>query len=546
MGLLDSIKGRKGARSQFGYGITTADSYLKHIQACAGEGVCRSSNPWSAVADAPDWSSVVKEAGNKLVYSNDDTRVKSDTVTTNSSDFRKTLNDEDTIVPPRTIMVFQNIVTTPKQDRDGDVLKTEGAEIDAAMPLLWQHMHVAPIGRMIEVVEHSKDRLLVTSAVIDSALGNDTANLIEFGALRISHGFIPKEYQELDTKEGDMPGFEITKFEIMEESVVSVPSNTDAIIEAVSRGKLADPLVKEWAKHYYENRPIVASGIDMEKFILDPVAKSAEPDDDETETETEADDSPVEIIDEDVSGEDGHDDDEKESCCDEIGECGCDSAAEEKAGKPYPNEHACRLESPDKYNDFRRDEREADNGKVYTVIYGHDSSDDAWHEQAFRYLKEDWDEAEARQHCDGHNGQTFEPATATEDSIDLTTKGGRVLSARNAKAIESAVELIEDISKADSSDVSARYRALANEALRGLQSILKDAGDEDETSRDTETDSEGKSVSLEDAAKQLLVMAGDADPTLLKRVALVLNETADATERQRDEDEFKAVLKSLV
>ena len=455
MGLLDSIKGRSGVRSQFGYGITTADSYLKHIQACAGEGVCRSNNPWSKVADAPDWASVVKAAGKTLVYSNEDTRVKSETVTTNSSDFRKTLNDEETIVPPRTIMVFQNIVTTPKKDRDGDVLKTEGAEIDASMPLLWQHMHVAPIGRMIEVVEHSKDKLLVTSAVIDSALGNDTANLIEFGALRISHGFIPKEYQELDTKEGDMPGFEITKFEIMEESVVSVPSNTDAIIEAVSRGKLADPLVKEWAKHYYENRPIVVSGVDMEKFILNPVEKSS--DEPETtaaeEVETAAPEDKEEINNETVVCE---------SC---EGECECDEKVEEKA------------------------------------------------------------------------------ATPTEDFID---KGGRVLSARNAKAIESAVELIDDISQADPDDVSARYRALANEALRGLQSILKDAGDEDETSRDTETDSDGKSLSLEDTAKQLLAMAGDAEPSLLKRVALVLNETADATKRQRDDDEFKAVLKIFV
>ena len=265
--ILNSIRQRPQIKSRFGYGITTADTYLKHIEACAGESVCCNSNPWSREANSPQWSSVMKAASEKLVYSNEETVVKQETVTTNSSDFKSVLHDKDTVVPAKTIMVFRNIVTTPKKDRDGDVLRTGGAEIDKMMPLLWQHMHVAPIGRMLEVVEHNEKELIVTSAVIDSALGNDTANLVEFGALRISHGFLPKEFKELEKRDGEMPGYDITKFEIMEESVVSVPSNTDAVIEAVSRGKLADPLVKSWAQHYYDNRPLIVTGVDMSNLI---------------------------------------------------------------------------------------------------------------------------------------------------------------------------------------------------------------------------------------------------------------------------------------
>ena len=453
--IFDAVKNRTQLQSKFGYGITTADTYLKHIQACAGEGVCSASNPWAQVANAPEWGAVVKEAGNKLVYSNDETVVKQETVTTNSSDFKASLSNKDTVVPPKTIMVFRNVVTTPKKDRDGDILRTGGAEIDDKMPLLWQHMHVAPIGRMIEVVDHNKNELVVTSAIIDSALGKDTANLVEFGALRISHGFLPKEFKELEQNDGEMPGYDITKFEIMEESVVSVPSNTDAIIEAVSRGKLADPLVKSWAQHYFDNRPIIVSGVDMSQLAQDSEKQ-------------------IQSISED---------DEKITIVLDKGE---------------------------------QSQGEAD--------------------------AEDENEPEQTQEAEADSGSGCGCGKTNDRAIEI--KAGRTLSKANEQRLADAKELIDEVSSAPSGEVKSKYKAMAKEATRMVGEVLAQSGGDD---GDEEIKSDAPShPGLEDIAKQLLVMSQDGDPYLLKRLALVLGETADAKIRQQQDEDFKSAIAGLL
>ena len=78
--------------------------------------------------------------------------------------------------------------------------------------------------------------------------------------------------------------------------------------------------------------------------------------------------------------------------------------------KPYPHEHACRLLDPDKFQDnsFRRTTRESD-GKEYSVILGKLKGKTAMTEQAYRYDRTIWEEDEAREHCDDHDG-TFEAA----------------------------------------------------------------------------------------------------------------------------------------
>lgn len=79
------------------------------------------------------------------------------------------------------------------------------------------------------------------------------------------------------------------------------------------------------------------------------------------------------------------------------------------AMKPFANEHACRLNDPEKYERFRRvnGDREV-NGKKIDVIYGI-KSDGKSEEQAYRYPKGDWSVSDARKHCKSHNG-SFEAA----------------------------------------------------------------------------------------------------------------------------------------
>lgn len=249
------------------YGIRRAYDYVSPFVSCVGDEACqRALFRGLEGTDSGKLAEVVKASEQKLVYSNEDTvplHEKLFSSTATMSDFCKSIDVE---MPAKAIMVFANIVTTPKKDRDGDKLMTDGAQPDPKMPLLWHHMLPMPIGKMIKVLDHTPDRLMVASALIDSELGNDAAMLTEFGALRISHGFRPLEFELLgDGKADGQTGFKITKFEIMEESLVSVPSNTDAIILAHARGKLHDPTVKQWAKAFHDSRPVQVPGMTLNK-----------------------------------------------------------------------------------------------------------------------------------------------------------------------------------------------------------------------------------------------------------------------------------------
>ena len=84
-------------------------------------------------------------------------------------------------------------------------------------------------------------------------------------------------------------------------------------------------------------------------------------------------------------------------------------------GRPYPNEHACRLREPGDFQDgsFRREEREHE-GKKYAVIMGKLKGEDKMTEQAYRYPKDTWSVEAARKHCKDHDGKLFEPAAEKE------------------------------------------------------------------------------------------------------------------------------------
>jgi hypothetical protein len=81
--------------------------------------------------------------------------------------------------------------------------------------------------------------------------------------------------------------------------------------------------------------------------------------------------------------------------------------------RPYPSEHACRLNQPTKYDDFRRGSRKHD-GKTYSIIWGKVKDADTWEEQAYRYSKDSWTAEDAKKHCEDHNGISFEPASEKE------------------------------------------------------------------------------------------------------------------------------------
>ncbi len=234
-------------------GITTAFGYLHHLQGCLeGSGNC----PWKSLGNTTEreWRRALKASKQVLTYHEDGMGIE--------HGYFGDLSKKATMIadlPPRGLCLMDVITTTTRQDRDGDVLESKGADVDAAGPVLWQHVPFEPIGKLVRVLKKTAKSLAERIALIDSPMGNDAAALAEFGALRISHGFLPKEWEPLDPDDPNS-GFHIKSFEIMERSLVSVPSNPDAVILAFSRQKLHSPMIKGWAKRLFDIRPKTAPG----------------------------------------------------------------------------------------------------------------------------------------------------------------------------------------------------------------------------------------------------------------------------------------------
>lgn len=144
------------------------------------------------------------------------------------------------------------VISSRKRDRDGDVLEPSGAEPDPKMPLLWQHFWSEPIGALTQITKQNSARIAGEFTVANTALGQDAWMLCEVGALRVSHGFDPIEYEAILEKDDEgyecWTGWHVTRYAILETSLVSVPSNTDAVVTAMSRAKLHHPAVKAWAQ----------------------------------------------------------------------------------------------------------------------------------------------------------------------------------------------------------------------------------------------------------------------------------------------------------
>lgn len=216
--LFESIRNRKSRSS-----VITADRYFHDLESCVG-GLCPS-------ASADEWTRAKSQAESKLTYSGSGMKVVPKSLKASSAEAG--------------ILQFDAIITTPNRDRDGDVLDTKGAILDMDMPLLWQHIPMSPIGKMIALVEHSEEKCVGRFVVANTSLGRDAAELLKCGALRISHGFNPIEYDVMDDEEG----WHFKKFEIYETSVVSIPANPEAVILDIA-GKSFET---DWAKGFVKS-----------------------------------------------------------------------------------------------------------------------------------------------------------------------------------------------------------------------------------------------------------------------------------------------------
>lgn len=264
--LLKAVRERQEKLTEFNEGILTADRYVKTISECVGSDICYR----YAATKAHSFDDILKKSANVLTYNNPDMVVED----LYGKDYEWTEIDKDgdsrtLTLPKNTLMVFKHVLTTPRKDRDGDVMRTQGANPDLKMLLLWQHVHTLPIGKMLSVYSQNSKALTLISCIVDiNDLAHDSAVMVESGMGRFSHGFKAIEFD----KNKDGGGFDVKKFDIMEESLVSVPSNTDAEVEEVilglaEGGKLTSVMMKSIGKDIRSKKDkSVAVGTDVSKL----------------------------------------------------------------------------------------------------------------------------------------------------------------------------------------------------------------------------------------------------------------------------------------
>jgi len=231
-------------------------------------------------------------------------------------------------------MTARFVITTTAVDRDGDVVESKGCRLDnyAGNPVvLFGHQSTAlPIG----TARAADGTLAVTagkSAVHatchfhgKTAESNQVFALVKEGVLRAtSIGFLPLKASRLDKEaesEGSLTprGWHFQEWDLLEWSIVGVPSNPEALAASLSKGRLAGDPISDDLRQALE--PFVAKGsvwVPGWKAEGDVDDDEEEEDEDEEDEEDEEEAAYDEEPDEEDEDEDEEDDEEEEKDEDE-------------------------------------------------------------------------------------------------------------------------------------------------------------------------------------------------------------------------------------
>ena len=147
------------------------------------------------------------------------------------------------------------VVSDATVDRDKDVVDPKGWMLDNynnnPVVLFGHDYHSLPVARSISItLEGGK---LVSTAKFATAEENPFADsvyrMLKGGFLNaVSAGFIPTAYKE----NKERGGYDFTKQELLEYSVVPIPANAQALVQARSAGIPLEPL-KDWAKEVLDH-----------------------------------------------------------------------------------------------------------------------------------------------------------------------------------------------------------------------------------------------------------------------------------------------------
>lgn len=138
--------------------------------------------------------------------------------------------------------IIKGIASTPRPDRDNDIVESKGATFALPLPLLWQHDSNRPIGEVIEATVSEKGiEFTARIAKIDEAGSlkdrlDEAWQSIKSGLVKcVSVGFKALDYEFIK----DTYGLHVKTWELYELSVVTIPANADAVITSVKQIKKA-------------------------------------------------------------------------------------------------------------------------------------------------------------------------------------------------------------------------------------------------------------------------------------------------------------------
>lgn len=131
---------------------------------------------------------------------------------------------------------FEGWASTYTQDREGDTMIKgcfdESVENQNTLPLLFNHSTNTVIGKLELSVKENGLWAKGTFNLNDPRASN-TYDLVKMRALTaMSIGFIVKDYEPKE-KHRPFGGWNIKKAEVVETSIVTVPANSEALIENV-------------------------------------------------------------------------------------------------------------------------------------------------------------------------------------------------------------------------------------------------------------------------------------------------------------------------
>lgn len=300
---------------------------------------------------------------------------------------------------------MQMVGTDETKDRDGDIIRLSGWDLENYRKnpvFLWAHAYSSvPLARAEKVIKKREpdSHMLFHLQYPTKGLHPFADMILELYSELIinasSVGFIPKKWNNLEEENKDDSnarrtwGREFIKQELLELSGCAVPSNPNALQNAL-KGKVFGGtkiedmiqwmtgaiLIPKPEKEDDIRQELTGKGMEIEDETLPPMIQVPEK---------------YDIPEKFEEGE---------------------KVEKEDVLKPYPNEHACRLEDPGKFDSFARQNcKVKHSGKCVDFIYGIKSGKSAL--QAMRYKKDVWAAGAAKSHCSSHGG-SFEAAKEVE------------------------------------------------------------------------------------------------------------------------------------